>query len=163
MSSVTREIDVATYLPVPGEQRELLSFVEAMEARGRSVVPQPVVVDAAGHRHVLSPSEADMIVRMLGALARGQAVTVIPRQRLLTTQEAADILNVSRPTLVKILERGELGFEMRGRHRRIHLEDLLEYQEALREKRAQALDEMQRDSQRAGDYDATDAAPIIRR
>jgi excisionase family DNA binding protein len=63
---------------------------------------------------------------------------------LLTTQEAADFLRVSRPTLVKLLETDELPFEMRGRHRRVMLRDVLDYQERSRMNRRGALTELAR-------------------
>lgn len=143
MVSPARLTDSATFVPSAEEQGRLLSFVEAMERRGRDAEVQPVVVDTSGERYELTHEMADMLVRLLKALASGQAVTLVPRQRLLTTQEAADLLNVSRPTLVKLLEAGDLAYEMRGRHRRIRLSDLLEYQEGLRRNRAAVLSDMQ--------------------
>ena len=93
------------------------------------------------------------------AMAHGQGVTVIPRSALLTTQEAADLLGISRPTLVRLLKEGAMPFEQRGRHRRIMLAELLKYQEAMRSKRRAALDRMAREGQEAGIYEAT-AGPI---
>lgn len=159
MVSPARLTDSATFVPSAEEQGRLLSFVEAMERRGRDAEVQPVVVDTSGERYELTHEMADMLVRLLKTLASGQAVTLVPRQRLLTTQEAADLLNVSRPTLVKLLEAGDLAYEMRGRHRRIRLSDLLEYQEGLRRNRAAVLSDMQRTSQEAGLYDILDMAP----
>ena len=60
----------------------------------------------------------------------GRGVTIIPTNRMLTTQEAADVLGVSRPTLVKVLESGDLRFSKVGRHRRVALGDLLAYRES---------------------------------
>lgn len=127
------------------------------------VEPQPVVITAAGERHELTSEMADLLVDLLRMLVNGKAVTLVPRQRLLTTQEAADLLNVSRPTLIKTLERGDLAYEMRGRHRRIRLDDLLAYQRRLRVTRAAALDQMQAQAQADGLYEILDATPIVRR
>jgi len=70
------------------------------------------------------------VLRFVGAnLAAGNGVTIVPRATRLTTQEAADFLGISRPTLVKLLESGAMPFETVGGHRRVTLDDLLNYQE----------------------------------
>jgi excisionase family DNA binding protein len=92
-------------------------------------------------------------------MAHGQGVTVIPRNALLTTQEAADLLGISRPTLVRLLEAGKMPYEQHGRHRRIMLADLLTYQEAVRHERRESLRRMAREGQRAGIYEATSGPP----
>jgi excisionase family DNA binding protein len=67
--------------------------------------------------------------------------------RFLTTQEAADLLNVSRPTLVRLLTDGEIAYTMRGRHRRVLLRDILDYSERSRTERRSALDQMAADAE----------------
>lgn len=76
------------------------------------------------------------------AMARGQAVTIAPHHQQLTTQEAADILGVSRPTFVKILDAGHVPYTKPGRHRRVLLRDVLAYQKERRVARQAALDEL---------------------
>lgn len=77
------------------------------------------------------------------------------RSGLLTTLEAANPLNISRPTLVRLLTDGEIPHTMRGRHRRILLGDVLDYRERTRRERRQALDAMAADAETAGPYEAT--------
>jgi len=75
-------------------------------------------------------------------MAAGEAVTIAPVQQRLTTQEAADLLGVSRPTLVKLLEVGDIPFEQPGRYRRVGLADVLAYRERGSLERRATLDRM---------------------
>ena len=69
-------------------------------------------------------------------------MTIAPVHQRLTTQEAAELLGVSRPTLVKLLDSGEISFEQPGRHRRLLLTDVLAYRERRSTRRRVALDQM---------------------
>jgi excisionase family DNA binding protein len=86
-------------------------------------------------------------------------VTDASLEVMLTTQEAADFLGMSRPTLVRLLEDGEIPFEMRGRHRRVMLADVLVNQERMRQTRHQALASMVETAEVAGMYEATAGPP----
>ncbi len=86
-----------------------------------------------GRRSAEVPPELARALReTVLALAHGEAVTLTPHEALLTTQEAADVLGVSRPTLVRLLESGALPFTKPGTHRRVRLEDVLDYAEQHR-------------------------------
>jgi len=69
----------------------------------------------------------DLLLVILRNLQSGNAISIVPEHRQLTTQRAANILGVSRPFLVGLVEAGEIPFHMVGRHRRIYLRDLLDY------------------------------------
>lgn len=101
----------------------------------------------------------DALVQVATAMAQGQGVTVMAQSALLTTQEAAELLGISRPTLVRLLKDDEIPYEQRGRHRRILLADLLAYQERMRRERREALDRMAQEGQAAGIYEATAGPP----
>ena len=96
--------------------------------------PLTVKIEVEGVEKILNiPAPAfDMIYQLLKHMALGQAVSIIPDHTTLTTQEAADYLNVSRPYLIGLLEKGELPFTMTGTHRRIKFSDLTVYEKKIK-------------------------------
>ncbi|MFY7067731.1 helix-turn-helix domain-containing protein [Nocardiopsis changdeensis] len=103
------------------------------------------------------PEELYSVLRdVVAALSQGLAISIAPHNTMLTTQEAADLLGVSRPTLVRLLTEGEIPYSMRGRHRRVLLHDLLGYQERSRREREHTLDAMAAEGEEAGLYDLTE-------
>lgn len=101
----------------------------------------------------LPPAVYQVLSQVITAMRAGRAITVAPLAQRLTTQEAADLLGISRPTMVKLLDDGKLPFEQPGRHRRIRLDDLLAYRDERRRERSQALDELVRQTDELGLYD----------
>lgn len=83
-----------------------------------------------------------MLVDVLTELGEGNTVKLVPIHAELTTQEAADLLNVSRPTLIKLLDDGEIPFHRSGNRRKVRFVDLHQYQDDLKHKRLQALEEL---------------------
>lgn len=88
---------------------------------------------------VLAPALARSFMDLLRYIGSGRAVTIVPTDEQLTTQRAADLLNVSRPYLIKIIENGEIPHTKVGRHRRIRAQDLFDYKKKRDSERAQAL------------------------
>ncbi len=101
----------------------------------------------------------DVLRDVAEALNAGMGVTVAPHNARLTTQEAADFLGISRPTLVRLLERQEIPMEKPGRHRYVRLSDLVAYEARMRTYRRELLDQMTRDAEADGLYGATDGPP----
>jgi excisionase family DNA binding protein len=100
------------------------------------------LVTPDGHRFELGGELRNVLAHASKALSEGHAVTLEPHRAVLSTQEAADLLGVSRPTLVRLLESGEIAFTKPGRHRRVQLEDVLAYQQRIREHRGNELKAM---------------------
>ncbi|WP_309745485.1 MULTISPECIES: helix-turn-helix domain-containing protein [unclassified Chamaesiphon] len=113
------------------------------------------IIEADGNKHQATiPAAAyRLLVDALAQMAQGNAVSLIPIHAELTTQEAADLLNVSRPFLIKQIELGEIPYHKVGKHRRINFNDLMVYEERIERVTAQGLDEMVAISQELGLYD----------
>lgn len=88
----------------------------------------------------LEPDLSALLIQILDHLGNGEGVTFVPIQKRMTTQQAADILNVSRPYLIKLLESGKMPFEKIGRHRRVLARDLFAYKRERDRQRDEALD-----------------------
>lgn len=117
---------------------------------------EPAVLVGPDGQTVPLPLEAYRVLTdVVAAMRRGKAITVAPVDQLLTTQEAADFLGISRPTLVKLLESGEIAFQRPspGGHRRVRLEDVIKYQGEATRARRETLDAMTDDAVASGLYD----------
>lgn len=118
----------------------------AMERDNGLTIPGP-----DGNSVKIAPSIAHLVIDLLGHVSAGNMVTLVPTGTMLTTQEAADILNVSRPHLTGLLKAGKIRYEEVGRHRRVRLNDLMQY----RDQRARAQeDALQRLSDLGQDFEA---------
>jgi len=106
-----------------------------------------------GREVTLSPSVIRVLSRVFEELAQGHAVTVLPLDEEITTQEAADLLLVSRPYFIGLLEQGELAFRKVGNQRRVRLREVLEYRRQQYERSTKAMHKMSKLSHEMGLYD----------
>ena len=153
MTNSTRE---SLSLPAPCEieaavrgQRELAAYLST-----KREVQKIAIQDADDNTHQieLPTSSLTLLMSILGELANGNAVQVVPVHAELTTQEAANILNISRPHMVKMLEEGKLPFHKTGRHRRVLFADLMNYKEQRDNESRVAMQELADLSQDPGLY-----------
>lgn len=122
---------------------------EAIARMGKALaregaLPLLVPEDGSEFRIELPSSIGEVVLDVLAHIARGEMVTVVPYGSVLTTQQAADLLNVSRPFLTKLLDAGEIDFYKVGSHRRIKAEDLLRYKNKRDKERSTTLRDLQR-------------------
>ena len=136
---------------LPPKDAEALADVERVLRSTAS----PVFLAAGEHEAVFPEELRAVITNVVMALRRGQAITLAPHALRLTTQQAADLLGISRPTLVKLLADGKIPFETPNRHRRIQLSDLLIYQATRRTERRDTLRDLAREAQDMGTYDVS--------
>lgn len=119
--------------------RELAAYVET-----RASTQQVAITGKDGElRQVEVPVSAlRLLVDILTELGEGNTVKFIPIHAEMTTQEAADVLNMSRPTLIKVLDEGKIAYHRAGNRRNLKYIDVMAYKEDVDQKRLQALDEL---------------------
>src|SRR5262249_51904915 len=111
------------------------------------------LVGPSGETITIPKSVFYVLERVAEVLARGDSISVVPVGKEMTTQQAADLLNVSRQYLVRLLDEGRIPFTKTGKHRRVRIEDVLAYKEKRDQERESQLDELTRLSQEYGGYD----------
>lgn len=118
----------------------------------RALGPRPRITTDDGTVLDLPAPVAEALAELLEAAADGQPALVLRSPDNLTTEQAAAVLGVSRPTVVRLVEAGKLPARMVGTHRRLTLGDVLAYREASSRRRAGALDDMTREAEELGLY-----------
>lgn len=141
----TLPLPTAEEIAVARESGRALSLYLQTRAESQQIE----IVDDHGKSHpVRIPMAAlRLLVDVLTEIGEGNAVSLIPIHAELTTQDAADLLNVSRPFVVQLLERGEIPFHKAGTHRRIRYQDLIAYKASVDAERHKALDALAEQAQ----------------
>jgi excisionase family DNA binding protein len=143
MAGAAFAADLTYRLPTPEEINNAAEAATAL-ALAKERDGKLIIAGADGRELRLAPSISDLLVDLLGHVARGDMVTLMPIGAMLTTQQAADILNVSRPFLSGLLKSGEIPFIPVGSHRRVMFTDLMAYKARRDATRHAALDELAR-------------------
>jgi excisionase family DNA binding protein len=158
-SAVSAEAEVAettTFVPDhPEGLASILSFLAAHEQRrGELATPSYALVGVDEHDRIELPEEIHRaLTKVVAALHAGKAVTIAPQTTTLTTQQAADLLGVSRPTIVRLINDGVLQAERVGNRRRLLLDNVLTYREERRNRQYDALAATSIDIDSNGDSD----------
>jgi excisionase family DNA binding protein len=127
--------------------QQVRGYLEAHRDRHDITV---TVADGEAEPLTLPREAVELLAGLLAHLAAGRGVSVVPADAELTTQQAADMLNVSRPFLVGLLNAGEIEYRNVGSHRRIKASSLLEYKQRDDQRRRAAADELTRLGQEMG-------------
>jgi excisionase family DNA binding protein len=144
-----------TFMPPGGD---LITQIEAFLSQHSHSGTK--LVSADGQTVELPDEFFDILAHVATAMQQGLAVSVAPVHQTLSTQEAADLLGISRTTLVRLLESGEIPFTQPSRHRKVALVDLLEYRNRQRQRAEQALTDLVADAERLGFYDVAEGKAV---
>lgn len=145
-------IDIDLYVPTAADARSADEALRALDHGSDAAVVR--AVGAPESAAVELPAEArSLLLRILGHMANGDAVTVVPVAAEVTAQQAAEILGVSRPFVIRLVDDGKLACRLVGTHRRIPLADLLAFKSANRAERRAIAAELTAEAQELGfDY-----------
>ncbi|WNG43000.1 helix-turn-helix domain-containing protein [Archangium minus] len=138
--------------PVSASEHALAEVVELARLMEAKRVQRPKLIGPGGETLELPEPVFHLLHQVVTVLARGDAVTVVPVHKELTSQQAADLLNVSRQYLVRLLDQGVIPYSKTGKHRRIRINDLLTYKRKRDAQRQADLDELSQMSQDFGGY-----------
>lgn len=134
----------------PDKDAENVRELDAVLAENEGVAK---LIAPSGEVRELPHSVYGILRNVVHYMAQGVPMQILPVHAELTTQEAADLLNVSRPFLVGLLEKGTMPYRMVGKHRRVRLEDLLVHRDQRDSERLKLLDDIASESQELGLYD----------
>lgn len=132
------------------ERRLLLEQIRSASAQAEDESGRRVALQVGDQEITLPETVARVLIDTLAEVAAGQPVTVAPADDELTTREAAELLNVSRPHLVKLLENGAIPFRTVGSHRRVRRRDVLAYKARQREEAEEAMQRLADQAQELG-------------
>jgi len=136
-----------TFVPTDEETERARNFSRIL-AREFAPAESVTIQRDDGEESIEIPRQVfNVLMRVLAVMSEGKAFSLIPMDKELTTQQAADILNVSRPYLNKILDLGDIAHRKVGRNRRIKFSDLMEYKKSQEQKSNAALQELAEQAQ----------------
>lgn len=147
-----------TPVAAPPEQRAeveaLFRGLDTMAHPPKAHAPKCKLVGPKGETLAIPESVFYVLERVVEVMARGDSITVVPVGQQLTTQQAADLLNVSRQYLVRLLDEKRIPFTKTGKHRRLRIEDVLTFKQNRDRSRRAGIRELSEATQEFGGYDA---------
>ena len=148
--------EVVTALDDRADELVRLAQFIAKTVEANPELPTCSLVGPSSEKVDIPPSIFHVLKRVVETLARGDAVTVLPIHKELTTQQAAQLLNVSRQYLVRLLDQGVIPHHKTGTHRRVRVQDVVKYMRERDTHRKKKLSELVRLSEEAGGYPELD-------
>ena len=133
---------------------ELSRVLDGMVHPPKRRAPKCRLVGPDGESLPIPESIFYLLERVVEVMARGDAITLVPVGKEVTTQQAAELLNFSRQYLVRLLDKGQIPYRRTGKHRRLRIEDVLAFKEQRDKDRRAGLRELSRMTQEFGGYDA---------
>jgi excisionase family DNA binding protein len=149
-----KSIDLPDSVFVPESDTQTIHCLEVMIDKAH-----PKLVDMDGQEIPLPDSVYQALRQVIHMMAAGQVISLVTYDHYLSSQQAADLLNFSRPHLYTLLDQGQIPYIMVGTHRRIRFEDLMDYKKRRDSQRRQALSELTAFSQKLGFYATPDNSP----
>lgn len=134
-------------------QKSYSSLVSALEHLKANLSEAEIEIEETGEKIKLPIRALSLLGQILKAMSQGKPISIVPIATEITTQRAAEILNCSRPHLVKLLEEGKIEYTKVGKHRRIKFEDVMKYKQQTKEEQKQYLIEIMNTDEESGLYD----------
>jgi excisionase family DNA binding protein len=135
------------------ERTDIAKLSGALRAAIARAEPRCSLTGPRGEAYAIPEAVFYILARVVEVLERGDAITVVPVGQELTTQQAADLLNISRQYLVRLLDEGKVPYTRTGKHRRLRFEDVLTFKQTRDREREESLDELTRLSEEFGGYE----------
>jgi excisionase family DNA binding protein len=143
-------MSIATQQPITLPQTEQL---QVQELERMLHIGVPALISSSGDRIELPHTVYEVLRKVVELMVRGQAITLVPDKQVVTTQRAADLLGMSRPFFVKLLQAGVMAHHRVCNQRRVYLGDVLQYAKKRDQERQAALDRLSKEAFEAGLYE----------
>lgn len=153
MGHATTDMVSDLVTPKPTESVKIENLFQVLRTTTKERQGRYLLIDAKDNKTEIPESVFQVLTAVAEAMAKGQSVAVISYGEQLTTQQAADLLGVSRPFLIGLVEAGKIPYQMVGTHRRVRMDQLLAYKASRDGMRRQTLKELRRVSEGLGLYD----------
>ena len=139
-----------TIIPTAAEARAAAKSLHDFPRSAKAIKVRMIGSKKRGDQFILPAAVVRVLRQTLSAMADGQGITLLPAEGVVTTQQAAALLHVSRPHVIELLERGDLPFHKVGSHRRVRLKDVLAYKKRVDAARLKTLGKLTAQAQELG-------------